>query len=80
MSKKDKKTSIKDRPPIFCARVKERREALGLTGQQLGDLILMPHQSVYRLESGKLPRDEWRLVAIAKALDVSLDWLFGLDE
>ncbi len=29
------------------------------------------------LETGTFPRDEWKIKAIADALGVSLDWLFG---
>ena len=63
--------------PLFCTRVKEKRESIGMTQQALGDLIRMRATEVSRMERGKLPRDEWRLVAIADALGVSLDWLFG---
>ena len=68
------------RPPVFCSRVRERREALGMTQPQLGEKIGMVTQAVSRMESGKLPRDEWRLVAIAHALRTDLNFLFGLTE
>ena len=76
-NKKKKKVFPVAHIPIFCSRVKERRKALGMTLQSLGDKVVFPRQGVARLESGLFPRDEWRIVALAKALDVSLDWLFG---
>ncbi len=31
---------------------------------------------ISELEGGKLPRDEERIIALADALDVTIDWLF----
>ena len=61
----------------YCVRARARRLELGMTAEKLGEPIGWTPQQVYRMERGKLPRDEWRLIAIADVLNVSLDWLFG---
>jgi len=62
---------------VFCVRVREARAMRGLSLSQLGKLVGIAQPSVARMESGMFPRDESRIRAIADALDVSLDWLFG---
>lgn len=59
-------------------RMKERREALGLTLAELGERLKLEPQAVHRYEKGlNDPRSE--LVArIAIELGVTADWLLGL--
>lgn len=62
---------------VFFSRLRQIREKRGMTLQQLGDLIGTSPQDIYHLEKGQMPRKRKRFVAIADALGVSLDWLFG---
>ena len=63
--------------PTFCRRVRERRIVLEMTLEQFGQKVQMTKQGVSNMEGGKFPRDHDRIIAIADALGVSLDWLFG---
>ena len=65
---------------VFFKRLNERRTELGLSQVNFGALIGISGQMAYQLENGALPRDPARIAAIAKALGVSLDWLFGLTD
>ena len=64
----------------FCLRIRERREAIGMTQAELGEILNMRATEVSAMEGGKFPRQEWRFTALAKAMGVSLDWLFGLTD
>ena len=77
--KKKKKTPVvsEGAPSMFCTRARERRAELGISGTDLGEIIGWTHQQVYRMEGGMFPRDEQKIAAIADALGVTLDWLFG---
>ena len=66
--------------PTFCRRVRERRESIGMTQLDLGAAIGIRKQEVSTLEGGKFPRDHDRIVAIAKALQTDLNYLFGLTD
>lgn len=60
-------------------RLKEIREARGLTQPELAERIGIHAQQVYRIESGKSPNPSAdTLTAISKELDVSVDYLLGL--
>lgn len=63
---------------MIGTRMKERREALGLTLAELGERLKLEPQAVHRYEKGlNDPRSE--LVArIAVELEVTADWLLGL--
>ena len=63
--------------PVFCVRFREARQKRGLSLGQLGKILGIAQTHVARIESGNMPRGCDRIVAIADALDVSLDWLFG---
>lgn len=59
-------------------RMKQRRESLGLSQQDLGDRIGIVYQSVARYEAGRSDPSGEMLAKIAVALDCSADWLIGL--
>ena len=65
---------------IFFSRVNERRVSLGMSQVELAKKIGAVQSYVSRLEGGSFPDSPVRIVALAKALDVSLDWLFGLTD
>lgn len=61
-------------------RIKERREALGLTQKQLAEIIGLAQQSLQGIESGRVDNPR-RLDNIAKGLDCTPEWLrFGISE
>lgn len=62
---------------VFFIRLRERRVSMGLSQTQLGERIGASVHVMSQLERGAFPRDPARVKAIADALGVSLDWLFG---
>lgn len=65
----------------FGDRLKERREELGLTLQQLADKIGVSNATVQRYESGRIKTPRMpQLQALAKVLNVDTNYLLGLQE
>ena len=63
----------------FGQRLQEARKAKGFSQEDLADLLGVSHVQVAFWEMGRnAPRVE-KLPAIAGALGVSLDWLFGIE-
>jgi transcriptional regulator with XRE-family HTH domain len=61
-------------------RVRHRRWMLGMTQQQLGDLVGIKFQQIQKYETGMNRVSASRLWDIAKALDVSISFFFeGLE-
>ncbi len=48
-----------------------------MTQEQLGGKIGVPKTRISEMEGGRLPCNPLRLIALADALDTSLDQLFG---
>ncbi len=63
--------------PVFCQNVAKKREEAKLTQADLAMLIGTTVPRISELESGRLPRDEKRIIALARALGVDINWLFG---
>ena len=63
--------------PVFCQNVQKRRLELGITQEQLANMIDTDRPRISQIEAGRLPRDEERIIALAKALNVDINWLFG---
>jgi transcriptional regulator with XRE-family HTH domain len=64
---------------VFFKNLQKRRLELGLT-QEFVAKILNIHASQYStLEGGAFPRDPRRIVALAKALKVDINYLFGFE-
>ncbi len=63
--------------PVFCKNVREKRIELGFTQEELARLCDTTTPRISQLELGRLPRDEKRIIALAKALHVDINWLFG---
>jgi transcriptional regulator with XRE-family HTH domain len=57
-------------------RVKQRRKLLGMTQTDLGDAIGLTFQQVQKYERGANRIGASRLLAIARVLDVSIDYFF----
>lgn len=66
--------------PVFCQKVQTRRLELGLKQEELAKLIGTDRPRISELEAGRFPRDEKRIIALAAALNCSLNWLFGLSD
>ena len=65
----------------FGARIKELRTAKGLTLDQLAQATGSAKSYIWELENKKPPRPSVdKLSAIAQALGVTVDYLFGRDE
>ena len=64
---------------ILGARIKEKRKELGLTQQQLGELIKVTKVSICCYENNtRIPNVE-TLIDLADALHVDVDYLLGRD-
>lgn len=63
--------------PVFCQRVASKRKELGLKQEELAEIIGTKGPRISEIEAGSLPRDEDRIIAIARALKVDINWLFG---
>lgn len=56
-------------------RIREKRKAKGLSGQQLGDVFGISRSSVSDWENGHTRPDQSKLVRLADALDTSVEYL-----
>ena len=61
-------------------RIKYRREALGYSQNELADLVHGTQKQIWRYESGNGFPSVESLVALAKVLNTSTDWLLGLTD
>lgn len=62
-------------------RIKLRREELGIGQRELAEKLGYKNNSTLSgIESGKVDLTQSRIVAIAKALDVTPGWLMGWEE
>lgn len=77
LNPKDRKTYKGQKVSEFCINIQKRRIQLGLTQAQLAESINAPAPRISELESGRFPEDPDRIIALAKALRVDINWLFG---
>jgi transcriptional regulator with XRE-family HTH domain len=63
---------------MFSKRLKDMREARGLSQTELGDRVGLSKQQIYRYEQGRGEPDASTLTKLAKELEVSADYLLGL--
>ena len=61
-------------------RIKQRREELGISQEELAARIGLTQTQVSRYELGDSDPKASALAAIARALMVTTDWLVGLDD
>lgn len=61
-------------------RIKQRRIQLEMSQQDLADILRTTQQQIYRYEAGKNNPTSDVIIAVAKALDTSTDWLLGLTD
>lgn len=62
---------------IIGKRIRERREAKGLTQEQLADMIDTEGNTISRWERNKIGIGSAYIVKLAQALDTSTDYLLG---
>ncbi len=67
----------KKKPSIFCENIQKRRLEINMTQEKLANLTNSTTPWISQMEAGRFPRDEYKIAAIAKALDVDINWLFG---
>ena len=66
-----------NRSEMIGKRIREARQARGLSQEQLGEKLGVSFQAVSTWETGKFIPDSEHLTELAKALDLSLDGLFA---
>jgi transcriptional regulator with XRE-family HTH domain len=82
--KKAKRKSASPRSPkaideFIGARMRERRQALGMSQKKLGKELGITFQQIQKYETGKNRVSAGRLFDICKALNVSLSAMFERD-
>ena len=73
----ERKSYKKKNPSIFCKNVQKRRLEINMTQEQLANQTSSTPPWVSQMEAGRFPRDEYKIAAIARALNVDINWLFG---
>ncbi len=69
-----------NRSELIGKRIREARQARGLSQEQLGEKLGVSFQAVSTWETGKFLPDSDHLPALAKELDLSLDALFAEED
>jgi len=64
----------------ICERVKEIRTDNKLTATEMADILKIDRANYSKYESGKLEFNNQMLLIIAKHFNVSMDYLFGLED
>lgn len=64
---------------VFFEKVRAKRMEQNMTQGDLAQILGIPQQRISEMEAGQFPTDPERIIALAKALGVSLDWLFGIE-
>lgn len=65
---------------VFGIRIAARRKEFHLTQQQLGDLVGLSKQAINDIEHGRRSTIVAKALAIADALDTSVEYLAGVTE
>lgn len=64
---------------LFGERLKQARTDRGMTQAALAELAGLPRETVGRLERKRNTAYLYTAIVLARALNVSLDWLCGLE-
>lgn len=64
----------------FRLRLRDARDAAGLTNSQLSELSGVPYGSVCKIQSGETEPKLYSAVAMAKATGMSIDAAFGIEQ
>lgn len=65
---------------MFAERLKIARASRGHSQESLGQIVNLPRQQIYRWESGGVIPNSDTVVMLARALEVSADYLLGLSD
>ena len=75
MTDKDRKNLVE-----FGLRLKSARESAGMTQSELGNVIGTSKSVISQYESGQNDPRQSAIPLLAEALNVSINWLMGVDE
>ncbi|GEB38339.1 hypothetical protein GLI01_23740 [Gluconacetobacter liquefaciens] len=64
-----------ERAPEIGARIREKRDLLGLTTRELGEAAGLTHGAITQYETGRASPKKERLEGLAQALGTSIEWL-----
>jgi transcriptional regulator with XRE-family HTH domain len=64
---------------VFASRLLCARKRAGLTQAQLAERVCISRQDIGRYENRKHLPLHFRLVGICRELDVSIDWICGIE-
>lgn len=64
----------------YGLRLKKARKEKGYTQTEIAKLMQIPQQNWQRYESGKLDLKMSTIIKICSTLNISSDWLLGLQE
>ncbi len=79
ISPEKRKGSRKFQGDVFFKNIQKRRLELNLTQEIMAVKLNMQTPNYSRLEGGAFPKDPRRIVEIARALEVDINWLFGYE-
>jgi transcriptional regulator with XRE-family HTH domain len=65
---------------IKAGRIRERRQQLGLTQEELASQLHVDQKQISKWENGRGNPTARTLIALAQALEVPIDWLVGLTD
>lgn len=64
-----------ERAPEIGARIREKRDLLGLTTKELGQAVGLTHGAITHYETGRASPKKESLEGLAQALTTSVEWL-----
>lgn len=64
---------------LFGERLKQARTDRGMTQYELAELAGLPRETVGRIERKRNTAYLYTAIVLARALNVSLDWLCGIE-
>ena len=64
----------------YGKRLKEARKAKGLTQVEIAEILDISQTSYQRMETGEHDMKMSNIIKICRTLDISADWLIGVDD
>ncbi len=65
---------------VFFKNIQGRRLELNITQEKMAEKLDMMRPNYSRLEGGAFPKNPRKIVEIAEALNVDINWLFGFNQ
>lgn len=75
----DRKRYAGENVSEFCTKIRGRRLELGITQAELAARTGYSQKQISELEGGAFPSSEDRIIALARALETTPNYLFGFD-